>query len=72
MAKGKSILIDYFVKPYKNEKYHYDELCYFKRSVILYKNKLINQLRGDERTNRFGDLSVLYNNADTANRKMLK
>jgi hypothetical protein len=72
MAKGKSILIDYFVKSYKNEKYHYDELCYFKRSVIMYKNKLINQLRGDERTNRFGDLSVLYNNADAANRKMLK
>lgn len=72
MAKGKSILIDCFVKSYKNEKYHYDELCYFKRSVILYKNKLINQLRSDERTNRFGDLSVLYNNADAANRKMLK
>lgn len=68
--KGKSILIDYFIKSYKNEKYHYDELCFFKRSVILYKNRLINKLRGDERVTRMGDMAVLYNNAGKANDKM--
>lgn len=72
MLKGKDVLIDYFMKSYKNEKYHYDELCYFKRSVILYKNKMINKLRGDERVTRMGDMAVLYNNAGAANKKMIK
>lgn len=53
---------------YMNNKYHYDELIYFKRSVMLYKNNFITKVRKDigSTYSRVGDLAVLYNNAEKA------
>ena len=55
---------------YLEVNYHYFELLYFKRSVMLYKNNFITKVRksiGDSTFSKVGDLAVLYNNAEKAN-----
>lgn len=67
---GNSRFVKIFISEYRKEFYHYDEICYFKRSVMMYKNKMISSIR--RTPTRLGDLANLYNNADDANKKMLK
>lgn len=57
---------------YEKDVYHYFELLFFKRSVMLYKNNFITKVRktiGDSTFSKVGDLAVLYNNAEKANQE---
>ena len=56
-------------RTYMNKIYHYDEMIYFKRSVMLYRNNFITKIRRELESGTFsrvGDLAVLYNNAGQA------
>lgn len=59
--KIKNKIIDEF----KQEVYRADELIYFKKSVMVYKNKNISEIKSLRE--RFGDLAKIKNNADVAN-----
>lgn len=61
-----------FIDTYKNNFYHYDEILYFKRSVMMFKNNMITKARREiayGTKQRVGDLAVLYNNAGKANKE---
>lgn len=67
---NKDKLLNAFKQQY-NEFYQLSELKYFKRSVMMFKNRTISSVRKDMEKlgdiRKFGDLATLYNNADKAN-----
>ena len=67
---NKNKLLTAFKQQY-NEFYQLSELKYFKRSVMMFKNRTISSVRKDMEKlgdiRKFGDLATLYNNADKAN-----
>ena len=65
---GMSNLVGSLISYYKKQYYHYDEICYFKRTVIKYKNRSIKDIKN--RKARYGDLAVLFGNANTANKEL--
>lgn len=59
----------YILDTYANNIYHINELINFKSSVVKYRNNILTQIQTGQGRNNFGDLAILYNNADTANRE---
>ena len=63
VGKIKSTIVNY----YANKFYHIDELLNYKTSVVKYRNKMLTQLQNTKGPTTFGDLAILYNNADKSN-----